>query len=72
MSSRDLAGAPKNIIDKTYLFTLSILIIPEMVFQKSPPSARFVQLNHSGVFEDHLSDSFLALTLAIDVPSLHL
>jgi hypothetical protein len=33
---------------------------------------RFLQLNHSGVFEDHLSDSFFALALAIDAPLLHL
>jgi hypothetical protein len=47
MSSRDLTGAPKNIIDKTFLLTLLlILLIPEMVFHKSPPSARFIQLNH--------------------------
>ena len=72
MSSRDLAGAPKNIIDKTFLLTLLlILLIPEMVFHKSPPCARFIQLNHSGVFEGHLSDSFRAFAPTIDVPSLH-
>ena len=72
MSSRDLMGAPKNIIDKTFLLTLLlILLIPEMVFHKSPPCARFIQLNHSGVFEGHLSDSFQAMARAIGAPLFH-
>ena len=66
-------GTPKNIIDKTFLLTLILFVLDsEMVFHKSPPSARFIQLNHSDVFEDHLPDSFQALALAFDEPSLNL